>query len=257
MAFDLDNTLLDHQSWKIPASAMQALAALRAHGWCIAIATGRDMKNKNSIMYYEQVAPDALVHMNGTKVEVNGQVLVDHRMDKTLLRRLLDYAKAHGHAVGAHIDGVDYFTYPEAVTAHDLNYWGKCDRVYGDPYKLLDLPVRSLAFAGDENGAKDLRAAFPELKVLMFSANTGADVFEQGYSKADGIHALCKYFGIDLANTYAFGDSHNDLEMLKTVHTGVAMGNAVEEIRLAADYVTAPVGEDGIYKACRHFGLID
>lgn len=256
VAFDLDHTLLDHQTWRIPHSALKAISMLRKKGYCIVIASGRDMLNKHAIGYYEQVAPDAVVHMNGTKVQAGNEILVDHEMDKQVLKRLLDYAQAQGHALGAHIEGIDYFTWPEAVTAHDMRYWGSSDRVFGDPCQLLKLPVKSLAYAGNAVGAAELREQFPELKVLMFSAETGADVFEKGFSKADGIRRLCEYFGIDLKDTYAFGDSHNDLEMLETVHCGIAMGNAVPDILAAADYVTDRIDEDGIWNACRHFGLI-
>lgn len=48
----------------------------------------------------------------------------------------------------------------------------------------------------------------------------------------------------------------NDYEIIKEAGLGIAMGNAIEELKAAADYVTADIGEHGIYKACRHFGWI-
>ena len=59
-----------------------------------------------------------------------------------------------------------------------------------------------------------------------------------------------------MKDTYAFGDSMNDYEILKAAGTGIAMGNAVEELKAAADYVTDDIGDAGVYKACVHFGLI-
>ena len=53
-----------------------------------------------------------------------------------------------------------------------------------------------------------------------------------------------------------FRSSMNDYEILQTAGLGIAMGNAVEELKSVADYITADIGEDGIYKACRHFGWI-
>ena len=55
----------------------------------------------------------------------------------------------------------------------------------------------------------------------------------------------------------AFGDGENDIEMLRFVGVGVAMGNGGDAVKAAADYVTDAVDEDGIAKALRHFGLID
>ena len=53
----------------------------------------------------------------------------------------------------------------------------------------------------------------------------------------------------------AFGDSMNDIEVVQEAGIGVAMGNAVDALKKVADYVTAPIGEDGIYKACEHLRL--
>ena len=49
----------------------------------------------------------------------------------------------------------------------------------------------------------------------------------------------------------------NDLEIIREAGIGVAMGNAVSELKEAADYVTTPIGEDGIYRACVHLGLLE
>ena len=55
----------------------------------------------------------------------------------------------------------------------------------------------------------------------------------------------------------AFGDGGNDIGMLRHAGIGIAMGNANDEVKAAADYVTASVDEDGIYKALKHFGVIE
>ena len=83
-----------------------------------------------------------------------------------------------------------------------------------------------------------------------------ADVIPAGSSKAVGIDKMLAYFGISLADTMAFGDGGNDVSMLRHVGIGVAMGNAGDEARRAADYVTTSVDEDGILNALRHFGVI-
>ena len=58
-----------------------------------------------------------------------------------------------------------------------------------------------------------------------------------------------------LKNTIAFGDSMNDYEIVTTAGIGVAMGNGHPQLKAAADYVTAPIGEDGVYKACEALHL--
>lgn len=255
-AFDLDGTLLDGQSWRITPSALDAIARLRARGYCFVLATGRDMYSRYAREYLQQLNPDAVVHMNGTRVEAGGQLLMERLMDKALLQRVLDFAQAEGLSVGCHLDNVDYFTWPERLRQHDLAFWGSCERNFAPASELPKLPVRALSYAGGREGAERLQAAFPMLKVKMFSASTGADIFEAQCSKAEGIFLICDYWQIDRKATYAFGDSANDIEMLERMAVGIAMGSAQPEVKAAADYVTERIEQDGVWKACVHFGLI-
>ena len=97
---------------------------------------------------------------------------------------------------------------------------------------------------------------FPEVTLRMFSIDYGADVIERGFSKAEGLKCLCAHYGIERKDSFAFGDSMNDYEIIREAAVGIAMGNAREELKAAADYVTSRIDEDGIWNACRHFGLI-
>lgn len=119
------------------------------------------------------------------------------------------------------------------------------------------MPVRTMAYIGREPGAKLVEEAFCEVKLPMFSSGEGADVIEKSASKAEGLRRLCEYWKVPLSQTIAFGDSMNDYEIIRMAGTGVAMGNAREELKQAADYVTAPINEDGVWKACVHLGLLE
>jgi hydroxymethylpyrimidine pyrophosphatase-like HAD family hydrolase len=77
-----------------------------------------------------------------------------------------------------------------------------------------------------------------------------------GGSKAKGIHMLLEKAGIRREDTFAFGDGLNDVEMLKYVGTGVAMGNGCDEAKAASDLVTKAVSEDGIRYGLQMTGLI-
>lgn len=256
ISFDLDMTLLDHKNWGIPDSAMKAIELLRERENRIIIATGRDMDNANSVPYRDQIQPDAIIHLNGTKITVGGDIIFEHQFEKGLLERLLTYAEQNHHSVGLTVDGKDYYICPDHITRHDMNLWGMSDRHYQDPWKLMNEKVRTLAYIGDEDGCRDLESHFPELKFPMFAGKQGADIIEQGWSKADGLRHLCDYFGTDIRHTIAFGDSMNDSEILETANIGIAMGNAIEELKKVADYVTTSIEDDGVWNACRHFRLI-
>lgn len=82
------------------------------------------------------------------------------------------------------------------------------------------------------------------------------DIVAKGNGKNRGIDEILKHFDIPLQDTIAFGDGGNDIPMLKHAAIGVAMGNAKDHVKQAADYVTDSVDDDGILKALQHFGIV-
>lgn len=255
VSFDVDMTLLDHKNWEIPESALETIEKLRENH-TIVLATGRDMDSSFSSDLRKQIRPDAIIHLNGTKVTVGDKVIYEHTFDKRLLKRILDFVKKTPYSVGTTIGNKDYYVHPEVVKRHDLDLWGECGRQFFDPKELEGLEVRTMTYIGDENGARVLENAFPEIHVHMFAQKRGADVVEKKASKAVGLMRLCEYFHVPISETVAFGDSMNDYDILKAAGKGIAMGNAMEELKEAADYITDPIDQDGIKNACLHFGMI-
>lgn len=256
VSFDMDMTLLDHETFQIPDSALKALDKLRGH-YRIVLATGRDMDSHYSAGLKEKVNPDAIVHTNGTKITVGDQIIYESHMSPELKRRLLEFAGEHDLAVGVTIGDDDYYIHPERVTEFDTRRWGECGRQYRDPWKLMDMDVPSMCYIGDPKGAALIEEAFEELRLPLFAGREGADIIEKRNSKAGGLAVVCEYFGTTMEEAYAFGDSMNDYEIIQAVGTGIAMGNADPRLKAVADYVTADIGDDGIYKACVHLGLIN
>ena len=81
------------------------------------------------------------------------------------------------------------------------------------------------------------------------------DLIPADGGKDRGIQRFLDHYGWSKEQTISFGDGGNDVDMLRFTGIGVAMGNAVDALKKVADYVTAPIGEDGIYKACEHLHL--
>lgn len=254
ISFDLDMTLLDSSTFQIPESANKAIMKLREK-YKIVLATGRDMDNQYSVGYKELVRPDAIIHMNGTKITVGDELIYEHLMDKELLKKLLIFCEENGYSVGVSTDGLDYYTNEGKVKEHDIKRFGVTDRHFRDPWELMDKKVRTLAYIGGEAGVCAVESEFPQLKLPMFAGRQGADVVEKEASKAEGLKRLCAYYNIDVKDVVAFGDSMNDYEIIRLAGTGVAMGNALEEVKAAADYVTTAIDQDGIYHACQYLKL--
>ena len=98
---------------------------------------------------------------------------------------------------------------------------------------------------------------FSKDKYLLFQHRENIyEVTRKDTSKATGIQFLLDYFNLPLENSYAFGDSNNDLPMLKYAGNSIAMGNAMKEILPFCTYQTTDIEDNGIYNALKHFGLI-
>ena len=75
--------------------------------------------------------------------------------------------------------------------------------------------------------------------------------------KQEGISAILDHYKIKVEETMAFGDGHNDISMMRQAPISIAMGNAIDEVKEVATYITKSNQEDGIEYACKHFGWID
>ena len=90
----------------------------------------------------------------------------------------------------------------------------------------------------------------------LYLKNTHGVVTDQNW-KYQGVATLLKRFGFEKKQTISFGDSNNDIEMLKKCDIGVAMANATAKAKKASDMVTDSNDEDGIYQALVKLGFID
>ena len=106
-----------------------------------------------------------------------------------------------------------------------------------------------------EEEEKEIRPSIPTCEVgRWFPAF--ADITAKGDTKQKGIDEIINHFGIRLEETMAFGDGGNDVSMLRHAAIGVAMGNAVDEVKEHANYITTSVDEDGVANALKHFSII-
>ena len=123
-------------------------------------------------------------------------------------------------------------------------------------------PIRVVAFASEEV----IHALLPEVTALECSwtitrrGNYGSSelaIMNPSCSKASGVIELARYLNIPLEQIMAIGDNNNDIEMLRTVGWGVAMGQASEAVKAAARAVTASNQEDGVAQAIKDYALRD
>ena len=88
---------------------------------------------------------------------------------------------------------------------------------------------------------------------ISFTERDNLEASPAGVTKASGLIELCKHLGVDIGETVAVGDGHNDVEILQTAGLGVAMGNASDDIKQFAGYVTADNDHDGVAEVIEKF----
>jgi Cof subfamily protein (haloacid dehalogenase superfamily) len=146
-------------------------------------------------------------------------------------------------------DGDGYITY----IVENL----KDTAVFLDECELKEIQANKFSALINEN--TDYKMVEEALADVFDFMNHGDGIIEavpKGTSKATGIAWLCEHLGIAIEDTYAIGDSINDLEMLEFAGHSIAMGNASEAAKEKAEYVTTHIHDDGIYNALKYYALI-
>jgi Cof subfamily protein (haloacid dehalogenase superfamily) len=251
--FDIDGTLLNHDK-KLPESTKKAIHRLKELGHELAIATGRA-----PFMYKElreELGIDTYVSFNGQYVVCKGKPVYKNPLDKEELQRLTDYA----NKINNPLIYEDHEFLRANVESHPYINVGI------GSLKIEDVPVyepdfhqkgevfQTLLFCTEEEEAS-YRETFENMEFVRWHEYS-MDVLPVGVSKARGIEVLVNHLGFSMDDVYAFGDGLNDVEMLKFVKNSVAMGNAHEDVKKVAKYVTNHVDDDGIFKGLQLVGLL-
>ncbi|MTL48593.1 HAD-IIB family hydrolase, partial [Turicibacter sanguinis] len=100
----------------------------------------------------------------------------------------------------------------------------------------------------------EIKAKCPHLEVVS-SWKNNFEVMKKGSSKGEAVKQLTKYFNLTPDEVMCIGDSENDLSMIQFAGVGVAMGNATEDVKQAAQFITTSNKEGGVANAIEHFVL--
>ena len=219
---------------------------------------------------------DGVVAAAGGYVEFDGQVLTHQNVPVDQVRRVVSYFDARGINYFLEANSGLYGSAGIKSQLRALLYGGVTDenvlaeleRGFGpfiDHVVVGEDPARDdinkISFLGSDTPFEVIRAEFADTftvipaTVPQFEPNSG-ELSIAGIHKAGAIETLVEHLGITVEDTIAYGDGHNDLEMLEFVHIGVAMGNAHQKVKDIADDITGSPDEDGILTSFTKYGLI-
>ena len=254
--FDIDGTLVSFETHQIPASTILALTQAKANGHKVFIATGRPPIIITNLGAIEHLI-DGYVTTNGAYCFVGDEVVACKSIPPHEARLIVDDAieKNYGVIVVGEMD--------VAV----LDPQGQVDEIFRqhlavenlDKAKPVEEVLQQRIMQITPFFSKEYEA---ELMARVPGCTSGrwhpafTDVTALGADKGEGLLAMAKHFGLNPDHTMAFGDGGNDSTMVRRAGIGVAMGNAIDELKAEADYITASVDDEGVRKALQHFGLI-
>ena len=269
IVIDIDGTLLSPEG-RITARSLETVQAAQQAGTAITLATARR---------YSNTAPIAdELGLNTPLILYDGAIIIQHPQKAILHNHLLS-ANVGQQAVDVLIrHNIQPVVHPFKGTEEEIwtgpsafdNAWVEMYfassrvQVHRMPFETLCAgltnPIRVVAFASEEI----IHTLLPEVAALDCSwtitrrGNYGCAelaIMNPSCSKASGVTELARYLSVPLEQIMAIGDNNNDIEMLRTVGWGVAMGQASEAVKSAARAVTASNREDGVAIAIQDYAL--
>ncbi|SER86513.1 hypothetical protein SAMN04487944_111108 [Gracilibacillus ureilyticus] len=255
IALDLDGTLLTEQK-VISAYTKEVVQTAMKEGHIVVIATGRP--HRSSIMYYHELGLNTpMVNFNGALIHHPGDSKWDsihsplpNRTAKKIIQTCYDFNVENIFAEiedNIYLDRydeeiLDIFTEPDhrdLITIGSLK-----NHLQDDPTSILIHPK--------EEHIEQLRQYLDDEHASVIEHRKWGvpwnviEIVRKGINKAVGLHKIAHYYHIPQENIIAFGDEDNDLEMIDFAGVGVAMGNAINELKAVAKYETATNEENGI-----------
>ncbi|SJZ71101.1 HAD family hydrolase [Anaerorhabdus furcosa] len=248
--FDIDGTSYQNDIHDSPESTKVAFKKLKELGIKISVCTSRSYPEliKLPKHYYELM--DAMVCAGGAQIVVDGKLAVAHKIDSEDTKNVIElFHKYNLDYRWTSVNGENHLSTEKEdvkkIFMHFYNMTPTCK-----PYQGEEL-VHLLYYCDDPKIKEEITKCCKNSYHLVIGyAN---EITAKNISKSHGTVECASLFGIQPDEIVAFGDGNNDIDMLQKATIGIAMGNAKQGVKDAADYVTENIENDGLYKACEHF----
>lgn len=256
IVLDIDGTLLCKERKFVTPQCVQTIENLQAKGILIIISTGRG-KFAAEPDILSGLKPDYLVCNNGACIFKEGNIIHENRFEISHVEILTKFCEEKKYQLCFTFEDAYYIyaEYEEFVKSYVSNT-GKTHYLKDGTDKLRHL--KSMPYGAFLRLPKESRESFPSLKdaglKMMELSSFGAyDICPSSVDKSFAIEMILNDLGISWNETVAIGDSLNDIGMISNAGMGVAMGNAVEEVKKVASFITTSAVEDGVVNAINKF----
>ena len=284
IVMDMDGTLLTSEN-KISPKTKELLLRVQQQGVRLVLASGRSYCKL--LEYAKELRMDVY---GGYLLEVNGLILYDlasgkrhirKQMGRIEMKELFTYFRQWDVEFMAQFDDGLYDYNPESIIKENAEYrrihnlgedypWtggafalladnrkGYPNIHYIDTWEEIDRSINKVSIAYHADVMAEVSAqAKRDLKDrywLGLTTPKWLELMPLGITKGSGLQALVDMLGISMRDVMAFGDGENDIEMLQAAGIGIAMGNAMAEVKAAADEETDSNNDEGIFKALQKY----
>ena len=250
--FDIDGTLLELGKKEMHQELVDALNLVKKKGIKIILATGRP---PFAVPTFHGIEFDGFLTFNGSYCFTNHELIHKNPMDKKDIQTLVENAKRLDKAVT--LAGINKMgcNFDDEVLEEYFAIANQHTHVLDEFNEFMDEEIYQMMVATTEDQDKLILENTTTLKVARWW-DRATDIIPCSGGKDIGIQKILDYYNFTKDEAMAFGDGGNDISMLKYVGTGVAMGNATDDVKAIADYITDSVQEDGIVSALKHFNII-
>lgn len=250
--FDIDGTLIPFGNNKLPESTRRSLIALRNKGIKTFVATGKSLSQMTK-MDIMDVPFSGYLTLNGQlcyneKMQMIFGFNIDPREMEVLERIFLD------DQIPFSLIG-EFSRYINFINDDARKHWEDTNSVLPDIGQYKGERIYQItAFVSDRQ--REVLEKTLDYCAITSWAPGAVDIFARGGGKMNDIKHILDVYDIKPEECIAFGDASNDVGMLKFCGIGVAMGNATEDCKQAANYITTDINDNGIENALKHFEII-
>jgi Cof subfamily protein (haloacid dehalogenase superfamily) len=260
IAVDLDDSLLGSDQ-KISEDNKRALFAARDKGIHVTIATGRMLDS--AMPYIKEL------NINIPVITYQGAYIMDTQTGDTLVRKLIPRAYAlrileEGKNQNLHIQTFNESSYFYEGDNEFNRYYQKMSGIEGeqvkDLYQLLmkEEPIKMMVIDEPSKIARlypYFLELFGDIMQVSISMPEYLEFTNREATKGNALALLGEMLSVSSDEMIAIGDSYNDIPMIKYAGLGVAMGNAVDDVKAHAQYVTKGNDENGVAEVIDRFVL--
>ena len=250
--FDVDGTLFSFTSHAEPESTCQAVRKLRAAGIMPILATGRPTYQLEGL----DLEPfETFITLNGQLCFSPTGVYRNITVSSEDVQAIVNRSLAGLHST-LFMERERFYTSEHTERVRAVENLVGIRFPTGDASWALVSDIYQFNIYQDPSCDQEILDCTSSVTITRWT-DLFADVFPKQGGKAAAVSQTLTHLGLTPEEVIAFGDGGNDVSMFELVGTAVAMGNASDEVKAAANIVTDDVDHDGIYTACAQLGLID